>query len=169
MPALWITASKRPSLLTSSASVLAPAMVERSPETTPREPAAAASASRLQPSFRPCNTTSWPWSTRSRAAMTPRPSDDPVMNTRATPRTSSYRADLWAYDPEWSPCADHQSPHQAAAWSMRFRQVEALMGENRLTGGGEGIRTFGPPLGASQCRHHPARLTAPACPCLPRR
>jgi hypothetical protein len=31
MPALWITASKRPSLLTWSATVLAPAMVERSP------------------------------------------------------------------------------------------------------------------------------------------
>jgi hypothetical protein len=25
------------------------------------------------------------------------------------------------------------------------------------------------PPGASQCRHHRARLTAPACPCLPRR
>src|ERR1700730_16235732 len=45
MPALWITASKRPSWLTSLASVFAPAMVERSPETTPRAPAAAASAS----------------------------------------------------------------------------------------------------------------------------
>src|ERR1700724_2024985 len=87
MPALWITASKRPSLLTSSATVLAPAMLERSPETTPPAPAAAASASRLRPSFRPCNTTSWPWSIRSRAAMRPRPSDDPVMNTRATPPT----------------------------------------------------------------------------------
>src|SRR5882757_10046204 len=84
MPALWNTASKRPSLLTSSATFLAPAMVERSPETTPPAPAAAASASRLRPSFRPCNTTSWPWSIRSRAAMRPRPSDDPVMNTRAT-------------------------------------------------------------------------------------
>src|SRR5438477_5530863 len=85
MPALWITASKRPSLLTSSATVVAPAMVERSPETTPRAPAAAATASRLRPSSRPCNTTSWPCSIRSRAAMRPRPSDDPVMNTRATP------------------------------------------------------------------------------------
>src|ERR1700731_4720145 len=59
-------------------------MVERSPETTPRAPAAAARPSRLRSSFRPCNTTSWPWSIRSRAAMRPRPSDDPVMNTRAT-------------------------------------------------------------------------------------
>src|SRR5260370_890461 len=41
MPALWITASKRPSLLTSSAIVLAPLIVERSPDTTPRAPAAA--------------------------------------------------------------------------------------------------------------------------------
>src|ERR1700737_4138859 len=91
MPALWITASKRPSLLTSSATVLAPAMVERSPETTPPAPAAAASASRLRPSFRPCNTTSWPWPIRSRAAMRPRPSDDPVMNTRATSHLLSSR------------------------------------------------------------------------------
>src|SRR5712672_3317264 len=79
-----MTASKRPILLTSSATDLAPAMVERSPETPPPAPAAAASASRLRPSFRPCNTTSWPWSIRSRAAIRPRPSDDPVMNTRAT-------------------------------------------------------------------------------------
>src|SRR6516162_4170913 len=85
MPALWITASKRPSLLTSSATVLAPEMVERSPETTPRAPAAAARASRLRSSFRPCRTTSWPCSIRSRAAMRPRPSDDPDMNTRPTP------------------------------------------------------------------------------------
>src|SRR5712671_1115524 len=94
MPALWITASERPSLLTSSATVLGPAMVERSPETTPPAPAAAARASRLRPSFRPCNTTSWPWSIRSRAAMRPRPSDDPVMNTQATltpPVMPSYR------------------------------------------------------------------------------
>src|ERR1700730_16113592 len=94
MPALWITASKRPSLLTSSATVLAPAMVERSPETTPSAPAAAASASRLRPSFRPCNTISWPWSIRSRAAMRPRPSDDPVMNTRATSYLLSSRRPL---------------------------------------------------------------------------
>ena len=32
--------------------------------------------------------------------MRPRPSDDPVMNTRATSRTSSHRADLSACDPE---------------------------------------------------------------------
>jgi hypothetical protein len=32
----------------------------------------------------PVNTTSWPWSIRSRAAMRPRPSDDPVMKIRAT-------------------------------------------------------------------------------------
>src|ERR1700720_2468353 len=73
-------------------------MVERSPETTPPAPAAAASASRLRPSFRPCNTTSWPWSIRSRAAMRPRPSDDPVMNTRATLTPSCY-AELSAYEP----------------------------------------------------------------------
>src|SRR5580700_9120715 len=54
------------------------------PETTPPAPAAAARASRLRSSFRPCNTTSWPWSIRSRAAIRPRPCDDPVMNTQAT-------------------------------------------------------------------------------------
>src|SRR6476659_6353494 len=105
MPALWVTASTRPSLLTSSATVIAPAMVARSPETTPRAPAAAASASRLRPSFRPCNTTSWPWSTRSRAAMRPRPSDDPVINTRATPAPPLIAPTYRPYDPKWSPCA----------------------------------------------------------------
>jgi hypothetical protein len=40
--------------------------------------------------FRPCNTTSWPWSIRSRAAMRPRPSDDPVM-TRVEVATRSRR------------------------------------------------------------------------------
>jgi hypothetical protein len=38
------------------------------PETTPPAPAAAASASRLRPSFRPCNTTSWSWRLRPGAA-----------------------------------------------------------------------------------------------------
>src|SRR6516225_4823241 len=37
MPALWITPSKQRSLLTWSATVLAPAMVERSPVTAPRK------------------------------------------------------------------------------------------------------------------------------------
>src|SRR5208282_5749257 len=52
MPALWITASNRPSLLTASATVLAPAPVERSPETAPQAPVDAARASRLRSSFR---------------------------------------------------------------------------------------------------------------------
>src|SRR3984893_11446119 len=56
------------------------------------------------------------------AAMRPRPSDDPVMNTRATSRTSSHRADLSACYPEWSPCAPrvflhsvHDTPPQRCA------------------------------------------------------
>ena len=53
---LWITPSKRASLLTSSATVRAPAMVDRSPETTPWAPGAAVMASRLRSSFRPCIT-----------------------------------------------------------------------------------------------------------------
>src|SRR6516162_7445347 len=84
MPALWMTASKRPNLLASLATVVAPATVERSPQTAPWAPAAARRASRLRPSLRPCRTTSWPCSIRSVAATRPRPSDDPVMNTRAT-------------------------------------------------------------------------------------
>src|SRR6516164_8432095 len=106
MPALWITASKRPSLLTWSATVLAPAMVERSPVTAPRAPAAV-TASRLRPSFRPCTTTSWPCSIRSLAAIRPRPSDDPVINTRATLRLLCRPAHQ-GYDPGRStrrPCA----------------------------------------------------------------
>jgi hypothetical protein len=54
--------------------------------------------------------------------MRPRPSDDPVMNTRATSRTSSHRADLSACDPEWYPCAPrvflhsvHDTPPQRCA------------------------------------------------------
>src|SRR5262249_34855057 len=43
-------------------------------------------ASRLRPSLRPCRTTSCPCSIRSLAAMRPRPSDDPVINTLAMPR-----------------------------------------------------------------------------------
>jgi hypothetical protein len=58
--------------------------VERSPETAPRAPVAAARASRLRTSLRPCNTTAWPYSISSLAAIRPRPSEDPVMNTRAT-------------------------------------------------------------------------------------
>jgi hypothetical protein len=63
--------------------------VERSPNTTPWTPTAAASALRLRASFRACNTISWPCSISSRVAIRPRPSDDPVMKTRAKSRTSS--------------------------------------------------------------------------------
>src|SRR6516162_11178989 len=83
VPALWITALKRPSLLTCSATLFAPAMVEKSPEIAPLAPGAAAHASRQRWSFRPCKTTSWPCSIRSLAAIIPRPSDDPVTKTRA--------------------------------------------------------------------------------------
>lgn len=63
----------------------APAIVARSPQTTPPAPGPTAKASRLRPSFRLCNTTSWPCAISSRAAMRPRPPDDPVMVTRVIP------------------------------------------------------------------------------------
>ena len=88
-----------------------PAIVERSPETTPPAPVAAARASRLRLSFRPCNTTSWPWSIRSRAAMRPRPSDDPVMNTRATLTPP--------YELERSSCAPRVSLHSVRGTTQR--------------------------------------------------
>src|SRR5438477_5531220 len=134
MPALWITASKRPSLLTSSATVVAPAMVERSPETTPRAPAAAATASRLRPSFRPCNTISWPWSIRSRAAMRPRPSDDPVINTRATSHLLSSRRPFRLTIPNGFPALRvFPCPrHDASARVYTIREEEGRPGEQYL-------------------------------------
>jgi hypothetical protein len=125
-PALWITASNRPSSLTSSATVRVPAMVERSPETTPWAPGAALMASRLRSSFRPYNTTSWPWLISSRAAMRPRPSDDPVIKTRATPAPRLIAPTHPAWDHEWSPCAPRPSPRNPgprhARTSLRVRQ-----------------------------------------------
>src|SRR5580692_3844421 len=49
-PALWITALKRPSLLTRSATLFAPAMVDKSPRTASLAPGAADSASRQRSS-----------------------------------------------------------------------------------------------------------------------
>src|SRR5215471_9021088 len=83
IPALWITALKRPSLLTLSATLFAPPTVEKSPETVSLAPGAAARASRQRSSFRPCKTTSWSCAIRSLAAISPRPSEDPVMKTFA--------------------------------------------------------------------------------------
>src|SRR5215469_12970496 len=83
IPALWITALKRPSLLTLPATLFAPPTVEKSPETVSLAPGAAARASRQRSSFRPCKTTSWSCAIRSLAAISPRPSEDPVMKTFA--------------------------------------------------------------------------------------
>src|SRR5271165_4401101 len=148
MPALWITASKRPSLLTSSATFLAPAMVERSPETTPPAPPAAARASRLRPSFRPCNTTSWPWSIRSRAAMRPRPSDDPVMNTRATSHLLSSRQPFRLTIPNGFPAPRvFPCPRHDAGERVYTIQEEEGRPEERTCGIGSALK---------QSLHHPA-------------
>ena len=46
---------------------------------------------------------------RSRAAMRPRPSDDPVTNTEATAAPPLIAPTLPGYDPEWSPCSLRRS------------------------------------------------------------
>src|SRR5262249_11949364 len=66
----------------------------------------------LRASLRPCNTTSWPWPIRSRAAMRPRPSDDPVMNTRATAVPPLVAPTVTGYDPERSPCSSSLAQRQ---------------------------------------------------------
>src|SRR5579872_4425771 len=58
-------------------------MLLRSPSTTVSAPGTAADAFRPRSSLRACNTTRCACLTRSWAVSSPRPSDDPVMKTRA--------------------------------------------------------------------------------------
>jgi hypothetical protein len=64
--------------------------------------------------------------------MRPRPSDDPVMNTRATP-TPPIMPTYPASDPEWSPGRQHQDS-AAINSSRRTRQIPALVPEFEPTG-----------------------------------
>src|SRR5262252_2541778 len=97
-----MTALKRPSLLILSATAFAPPMVEKSPETASLASGAAARASRQRSSFRPCKTTSWPCAIRSLAAISPRPSEDPVMKTRAI----TFLPDDHSVSADWSACIE---------------------------------------------------------------
>src|SRR5215472_14234796 len=107
-----MTALKRPRLLILSATAFAPPMVEKSPETASLAPGAAARASRQRSSSRPCKTTSWPCAIRSLAAISPRPSDDPVMKTRAI----TFLPDDHPVSADWSACikADCVVPEELA-------------------------------------------------------
>src|ERR1700744_1863385 len=95
-----MTASKRPSALTWSATDLVSAALLRSPTATSVRPVTARCRSLARPALRACPTTSCPWLRSSVAAARPRPSADPVMNTRATMyplscrRTAPYRVDV---------------------------------------------------------------------------
>src|SRR5882672_5192246 len=78
-----MTASKRPSLLTWSATNFVSAMLARSPTTMSSAPAIFLRVSSARAALRACSTTLCPCSIRSSAAIFPRPSAEPVTKTRA--------------------------------------------------------------------------------------
>src|SRR5450755_4679339 len=94
MPALWMTASKSPSLLIWSATDFVSAMLERSPTTICSAPRTVWWISSARAALRACRTTSWPCSIKSSAAILPRPSAEPVTKTRAIRSLSYGPADI---------------------------------------------------------------------------
>src|SRR6266568_868457 len=88
MPALWMTASIRPTSFTCSASPRVSAALARSPMTTPAARGARSATDAARSRVRAWRTTSWPSSMRTRAAALPSPSVEPVIKTRDTDRPS---------------------------------------------------------------------------------
>jgi hypothetical protein len=76
-----MTASYRPAALACSATCRVPAMLDRSPTTTALAAGRAARASSALAALRACSVTEWPSSVSSLAAISPRPSVEPVMST----------------------------------------------------------------------------------------
>src|ERR1700683_3870386 len=77
-----MTASYGPAALACSATCRVPAMLDRSPTTTAVAAGRAARASSALAALRACSVTAWPSSVSSLAAISPRPSAEPVMSTR---------------------------------------------------------------------------------------
>src|SRR5580704_2499311 len=77
-----MTASYRPPALACSATCRMPAMLDRSPTTTALAAGRAARASSALAALRACSVTECPSSASSLAAISPRPSVEPVMSTR---------------------------------------------------------------------------------------
>src|SRR6185437_10523606 len=120
-------------------------MFERSPTTTPSASGSFARVSLARFSFRAWRSTWWPSCKINLAAMRPRPSDEPVMNTRAMlllifpahyqeqflrddwirERQTAYSAMLWMRDRSGftleNPFMDAAAP-EAARLAMRLRQ-----------------------------------------------
>src|SRR5690348_11550446 len=87
MPALWMTASMRPILLTCSARARVSDASARSPMTTPAARGAMSANADARCFERACRTTWCPSFISVIAAARPRPSVDPVMNTRRMERS----------------------------------------------------------------------------------
>src|SRR5437870_3975233 len=77
-----MTASYGPPALACSATCRMPAMLDRSPTTTALAAGSAARASSALAALRACSVTGCPSPASSVAAISPRPSVEPVMNTR---------------------------------------------------------------------------------------
>src|ERR1700728_520338 len=77
-----MTASYGPAALACSATCRVPAMLDRSPTTTAVAAGRAARASSALAALRACSVTEWPSSVSTLAAISPRPSVEPVMSTR---------------------------------------------------------------------------------------
>src|SRR5918992_5849602 len=122
-PALWITASMRPRRFTWAATPRVSSRSDRSPTTTaaPRSRRSRTAISRSV--LRAWTTTSWPSSSNVCAAARPRPSADPVMNTRVMGLPPSCRAtcegDLGRVT--LRPCTSRwrRRPSRSASWLER--------------------------------------------------
>src|SRR6266700_2186823 len=79
-----MTASNGPAALACSATCRIPARPDRSPVSTPAASGSAARVSSARLAFLACSTTACPWPASSRPAISPSPSLEPVMSTRAT-------------------------------------------------------------------------------------
>src|SRR4051812_4046890 len=142
-------ASNLPSRFTSAASRLVSSILERSAAIAASAPGTCAKASFARFSFRACNTTWWPCLTSSLAAISPKPSAEPVINILAMMlilyRLNSLpklRFELWFEQPGQrrhnQPCQD---AHRGCAMISRRmsnggRDVRRNEQDKKYSGGG---------------------------------
>src|SRR5580658_6669411 len=120
-----MTASYGPPALACSATCRMPAMLDRSPTTTAVAAGRAARASSALAAVRACSVTEWPSPASRLAAMSPRPSVDPVTSTRDISYSLQAKASA-----AWQPTAEHGQDDQ-----LRLLAAQPSGAEPRRAGG----------------------------------
>src|SRR5688572_24458243 len=138
MPALWMTASIRPILLTWSASERVCSALARSPMATPAARGESSARAAARSFERACSTTWCPSFINVSAAPRPRPSVEPVMNTRIE-RTFA------PADRERAEFTDRAPATHARCRSVLRRDLEWAMHFHR------GLAAGGASFGATTC------------------